>query len=177
MSWGALYGQDQVTERLVFSMFQKRKQKSCSRCNLSWVIPCKYVNIPDIGSWKLRQNFRKTWIFEIEIIPTFVSGDIHNLNSVGIKVRLKINDLNYWSSSCKIIFLRMKEMQFWLINSLYRKKDKIYDLRKYRVSSKEQHYCIYLHWVYFESRSGWNFVLQVDRKGKSWRQSCQIHEL
>ena len=39
----------------------------------------------------------------------------------------------------------MKEMQFWLINSLYRKKDKIYDLRKYRVSSKEQHYCIYLH--------------------------------
>ena len=30
----------------------------------------------------------------------------------------------------------MKEMQFWLINSLYRKKDKIYDLRKYRVSSK-----------------------------------------
>ena len=65
-----------------------------------------------------------------------MSGDIHNLNSVGIKVRLKINDLNYGSSSCKIIFLRMKEMQFWLINSLYRKKDKIYDLRKYRVSSK-----------------------------------------
>ena len=62
-----------------------------------------------------------------------------------LKVGLKIRDLNPESSSCKIIFLRMKEMQFWLINLLYFQEDTIYDLRKYQVLLKIQVMVTLLH--------------------------------
>lgn len=39
----------------------------------------------------------------------------------------------------------MKEMQFWLINSLYFQEDTIYDLRKYQVLLKIQVMVTLLH--------------------------------